>query len=779
MKTKIKCISKVRNEKGNIVSYNMISEDGNKISATSKQIKEEMKGNRYEFINLQLDSRGHLIDKKEHTPTTTPTPAKPHPQPQPKPKSAPKTQVIPPNPNGCYTLLKLGIIEEPDDLEKNGKSDTLFRVKNNTTNGESWQSELKPNNPTVNEFTNLAIKQGRFILPKNLEKINISAVIKNVEASVDKLIDYLLYKGGFLYTVDNQIIGGGREDAQKVDDLQKRLQNKLNKLDYHNQNLGYIINDKVCDLEDKKGIYWGYLGTDCDAGDTFYSREQKNIVNHLKNQFIEYISCLEDMSEEEKIGLAKNMLKHNLEGNYGAWLNEEVDKLGNEILEENENQQVMEALIRGENLIGKVIPVYDQETKKMYKAECFEMYSAKININKYVKVYCADTNKVYDANIYPKDENLYKQYRSEVEKIIKNEIEENIAFLRNNIRKYDLAIVMFGGIDVVAKANPNGQYTLLKVGETRIKEENSNVITYKDQEDDEMMYYKVRDNSTGKEVWMKENDIRFKPNIQNNVFTNLYIFNSFGEYVYEIFSEGECIDITKEIVYKDIKKTVKNIISILLNRGGFIYWGKTYLYFDYEDRNKITPINRDEKEEKEISDLFQLLKRKLDKLNEIKGTNINSSKEIRYMVESEVDNLEKDPKLYYASICKKIIHKVDNLDDIADEYREYICKGGIEDTVYAKAYSYSERTVFTAAKDSIEEYICNITLDDIFSMCEENEDVDMGCTIDYYMYKIDADVARFRNNIDTNISPELKEALVILLESTRKEIMNELMPKDE
>lgn len=64
---KVKCINKVRDSKGAIVKYQLVDEAGNRIEATSKQIKAEMQSGRYEFINLKLDKAGRLIDKVNTT----------------------------------------------------------------------------------------------------------------------------------------------------------------------------------------------------------------------------------------------------------------------------------------------------------------------------------------------------------------------------------------------------------------------------------------------------------------------------------------------------------------------------------------------------------------------------------------------------------------------------------------------------------------------------------------------------------------------------------------
>lgn len=64
---KVKCINKIRDGKGAIVKYQLVDEAGNRIEATSKQIKAEMQSGRYEFINLKLDKAGRLIDKVDAT----------------------------------------------------------------------------------------------------------------------------------------------------------------------------------------------------------------------------------------------------------------------------------------------------------------------------------------------------------------------------------------------------------------------------------------------------------------------------------------------------------------------------------------------------------------------------------------------------------------------------------------------------------------------------------------------------------------------------------------
>lgn len=65
IRVRIKCVNKVRNSKGNIIKYQLIAEDNSRIEATAEQIKQEMRyNNRYDFINLQIDSAGRLVDKK-------------------------------------------------------------------------------------------------------------------------------------------------------------------------------------------------------------------------------------------------------------------------------------------------------------------------------------------------------------------------------------------------------------------------------------------------------------------------------------------------------------------------------------------------------------------------------------------------------------------------------------------------------------------------------------------------------------------------------------------
>ena len=73
---RVKCIKKVRDNKGNIVKYQLVGDDGSRIEATSKEIKAEMRAGRYDFINLQIDKAGRLVDKavvKTPTPKTKPS----------------------------------------------------------------------------------------------------------------------------------------------------------------------------------------------------------------------------------------------------------------------------------------------------------------------------------------------------------------------------------------------------------------------------------------------------------------------------------------------------------------------------------------------------------------------------------------------------------------------------------------------------------------------------------------------------------------------------------
>lgn len=75
---RMKCINKVRDNKGNIVKYQLVGDDGSKIEATSKEIKAEMHAGRYEFLNLQIDKAGRLVDKamaKNPVPAVKKTPA--------------------------------------------------------------------------------------------------------------------------------------------------------------------------------------------------------------------------------------------------------------------------------------------------------------------------------------------------------------------------------------------------------------------------------------------------------------------------------------------------------------------------------------------------------------------------------------------------------------------------------------------------------------------------------------------------------------------------------
>lgn len=73
---KIKCLSKNRNDKGNIVNYTLLDETGKQFQTTAQQIKNEIQAGRYEFINLQVDKAGRLVDKAEPKATAVKEPKK-------------------------------------------------------------------------------------------------------------------------------------------------------------------------------------------------------------------------------------------------------------------------------------------------------------------------------------------------------------------------------------------------------------------------------------------------------------------------------------------------------------------------------------------------------------------------------------------------------------------------------------------------------------------------------------------------------------------------------
>lgn len=62
---RVKCLRKNRDTRGNIVNYHLMDETGHQFFATGQQIKEEMKSGRFEFLNLQIDKAGRLVDKAE------------------------------------------------------------------------------------------------------------------------------------------------------------------------------------------------------------------------------------------------------------------------------------------------------------------------------------------------------------------------------------------------------------------------------------------------------------------------------------------------------------------------------------------------------------------------------------------------------------------------------------------------------------------------------------------------------------------------------------------
>lgn len=66
---KIRCICKNRNNNGVIISYTLQDETGRIFQATASEIKREIKSKHNQFVNLQIDKAGRLVDKaEEHQP---------------------------------------------------------------------------------------------------------------------------------------------------------------------------------------------------------------------------------------------------------------------------------------------------------------------------------------------------------------------------------------------------------------------------------------------------------------------------------------------------------------------------------------------------------------------------------------------------------------------------------------------------------------------------------------------------------------------------------------
>ena len=62
---RVRCINKVRNEKGVIVKYVLEKENGDRIEATGNEIKLDIELEDLEVVNLQIDKAGRLVDKAE------------------------------------------------------------------------------------------------------------------------------------------------------------------------------------------------------------------------------------------------------------------------------------------------------------------------------------------------------------------------------------------------------------------------------------------------------------------------------------------------------------------------------------------------------------------------------------------------------------------------------------------------------------------------------------------------------------------------------------------
>lgn len=63
MAEKVMCVNKIRDSRGNIVCYMVLSERGIGFGLTADQVKEYIRSGKYDFLNLQIDKAGRLVDK--------------------------------------------------------------------------------------------------------------------------------------------------------------------------------------------------------------------------------------------------------------------------------------------------------------------------------------------------------------------------------------------------------------------------------------------------------------------------------------------------------------------------------------------------------------------------------------------------------------------------------------------------------------------------------------------------------------------------------------------
>lgn len=254
---KFKCIEKIRDNSGRINLYLLEDENGLTYKLTAKEIKERIIKD-YEITNLQMDCIGRLIDKKEKNIKEQDNKAR-------------------------YTLISRGI------ASYTGVDEVVYYLKfwDNITQKEVWIDIEDLKSPLMyrnEQFKDISIrKNGKVIINKDVPLEDIDSMLYiyiSVKNNVDKLLENLLYNGGFTHTIkEGKIIPKNEGEKEKLENELNKLEEALETTHIVNDSLQNIINNAVYKLFNAQSIRYVYILNNEGDTDTFLSYNIEDVFS--------------------------------------------------------------------------------------------------------------------------------------------------------------------------------------------------------------------------------------------------------------------------------------------------------------------------------------------------------------------------------------------------------------------------------------------------------------------------------------------------------------------
>lgn len=223
-----------------------------------------------------------------------------------------------PNPNGRYTVLAIG----------KSKGADLYKIRDHKEGIEYWDDGLGISTYS-NDYTNVYIKRKQKVFDKNIQVVDITNILKKKEVCIEKIKKEIrkYIPDGITVTADEIHV----KDFKTFDETCKKVQKLWDSLELK-KSFRYMLFSAVEDImeyeEHPQTLYYGYLG-DGGAGnimeETSYSYNPEYVRKSLEALIQDYMTCLEDCSEDEAKRAAYDLVRTNIQHDFYIDDDEEDD----------------------------------------------------------------------------------------------------------------------------------------------------------------------------------------------------------------------------------------------------------------------------------------------------------------------------------------------------------------------------------------------------------------------------------------------------------------------